>query len=165
MILYDSERVQTRKAAYGGIIGRLCFFVPALGRCFWRSGARKFTHPGICIRHAISSVCAARLRKGISCLRVVRPSEKPIIATLGLITSHSAPFEVIARDGEFRHTKSKMEQDFSAAYQNALLWALTGTDTHAAKSLEILLSYMPVLSRAFPHQRRAPAHQASRAGR
>ena len=31
MILYDSERVQACKAAYGGIIARLCFLCLLLG--------------------------------------------------------------------------------------------------------------------------------------
>lgn len=33
-----------------------------------------------------------------------------------------------------------MEQDFSAVYQNALMWVLTGEKTHAEKSLELLLA-------------------------
>jgi alpha-glucosidase len=51
------------------------------------------------------------------------------------------PFRVISRDGEFRYTKSKMENDFHAAYQNALMWALTKNEAHLQKSLEILNAY------------------------
>jgi alpha-glucosidase len=51
------------------------------------------------------------------------------------------PFKVISRDGEFRYTKDKMESDFHAAYQNALMWALTKDEKHARKSLEILTAY------------------------
>ncbi|MDR2147583.1 MAG: alginate lyase family protein [Tannerella sp.] len=51
------------------------------------------------------------------------------------------PFRIISRDGEFRYTKSKMEADFHAAYQNAILWKLTDNEAHAQKSLEILTAY------------------------
>jgi hypothetical protein len=56
------------------------------------------------------------------------------------------PFGVISRDGEFRHTKSKMEADFSAAYQNALMWILTEDKAHARKSLEVLTAYADTLT-------------------
>jgi alpha-glucosidase len=51
------------------------------------------------------------------------------------------PFRVISRDGEFRYTKQKMENDFHAAYQNAQMWVLTGEKAHAQKSLQILAAY------------------------
>ncbi|MDR0758891.1 MAG: alginate lyase family protein [Treponema sp.] len=55
------------------------------------------------------------------------------------------PFPVIARDGEYRDTKPKFEADFHASYQNALMWALTGCDVHAKKSLQILSAYANML--------------------
>jgi hypothetical protein len=55
------------------------------------------------------------------------------------------PFPVIARDGEYGDTKPKFESDFHAAYQNALMWALTGNGAHAEKSLQILGAYAAVL--------------------
>ena len=57
------------------------------------------------------------------------------------------PFRIISRDGEFRHTKSKMENDFHAAYQNALMWAITKNEAHALKSLDILSAYAGMLER------------------
>ncbi|WP_144916059.1 alginate lyase family protein [Mucilaginibacter frigoritolerans] len=51
------------------------------------------------------------------------------------------PFKIIARDGDYKYTKPKMEADFSAAYLNALMWAATKKETHAKKSLEILEAY------------------------
>ena len=51
------------------------------------------------------------------------------------------PFRVISRDGEYRHTKDKMEADFHAVYQNALMWMITENGVHARKSLEILTAY------------------------
>lgn len=51
------------------------------------------------------------------------------------------PFEWIARDGQHRRTKDRMEADFSAVYQNALMWMLTKDKAHARKALEILTAY------------------------
>lgn len=51
------------------------------------------------------------------------------------------PFKIIARDGEFKYTKPKMEADFSAAYLNALMWAATKKEVYAKKSLKILEAY------------------------
>lgn len=48
-----------------------------------------------------------------------------------------------------------MEQDFSAVYQNALMWVLTGEKTHAEKSLELLLGYAGTLKR-IPETNDAP---------
>jgi hypothetical protein len=56
------------------------------------------------------------------------------------------PFRTISRDGEYRHTKSKMEADFSAVYQNVLMWTLTDNKAHARKSLEILTAYADSLT-------------------
>lgn len=108
--------------------------------------ARKFVHPGIL--HTTKSI--ERMRAQIA------DKEYPAYGSFELLKSHHCsqadyqpfgPFEIISRDGEFRHTKSKMEQDFSAVYQNALMWVLTGEKTHAEKSLELLLGYAGTLKR------------------
>jgi len=51
------------------------------------------------------------------------------------------PYEIIARDGTYAGTKANVESDMTAAYQNALMWALTGNHAHANKSFEILNAY------------------------
>ncbi|MDR1587618.1 MAG: hypothetical protein LBS57_09195, partial [Treponema sp.] len=51
------------------------------------------------------------------------------------------PYEYIGRDGTYAGTKSNIETDFCAAYQNALMWVLTGDRSRAAKSFEILNAY------------------------
>ena len=116
--------------------------------------ARKFVHPGIL--HTTKSI--ERMRAQIA------DKEYPAYGSFELLKSHHCsqadyqpfgPFEVIARDGEFRHTKSKMEQDFSAVYQNALMWVLTGEKAHAEKSLELLLGYAGTLKR-IPETNDAP---------
>ena len=116
--------------------------------------ARKFVHPGIL--HTTKSI--ERMRAQIA------DKEYPAYGSFELLKSHHCsqadyqpfgPFEIISRDGEFRHTKSKMEQDFSAIYQNALMWVLTGEKTHAEKSLELLLGYAGTLKR-IPETNDAP---------
>jgi hypothetical protein len=53
----------------------------------------------------------------------------------------NGPYHTISRDGEFAWTKSKMEQDFSAAYLNALMWAATKDAAYAKKAIDILVAY------------------------
>lgn len=116
--------------------------------------ARKFVHPGIL--HTTKSI--ERMRAQIA------DKEYPAYGSFELLKNHHCsqadyqpfgPFEIISRDGEFRHTKSKMEQDFSAIYQNALMWVLTGEKAHAEKSLGLLLGYAGVLKR-IPETNDAP---------
>lgn len=106
--------------------------------------ARVFRHPGILtvdesIQRMKSDVAAQRYPAYGSFVKLKnhhcsRPDYEPF-----------GPFPVISRDGEYGHTKSKMEQDFSAAYQNSILWALTGEKAHSDKALEILLGYARTL--------------------
>ncbi|MCM1312915.1 MAG: alginate lyase family protein [Bacteroides sp.] len=106
--------------------------------------ARKFVHPGILTgSQDIERMC-----------RQIANKEYPAYGSFVLLRGHHCsksdyqpfgPFEVIARDGEFRYTKSKMEQDFCAAYQNALMWVLTGDKAHAEKSIDLLLGYARTL--------------------
>lgn len=116
--------------------------------------ARKFMHPGIL--HTTQSI--ERMRTQIA------NKEYPAYGSFELLKNHHCsqadyrpfgPFRVISRDGEFRHTKSKMEQDFSAIYQNALMWVLTDEEAHARKSLELLLGYAKMLKR-IPETNDAP---------
>ena len=128
-----------------GMTGRIVFIVMLLTSTLGVQ-ARKFVHPGV-------------LTVDKSIMRMhsqIANKEYPAYGSFVLLKNHHCsqsdykpfgPFEVIARDGEFRHTKSKMEQDFSAAYQNALMWALTGDKAHAEKSLELLLGYARTLKR------------------
>lgn len=127
------------------MINRIVFFVILLSLTL-SAQARKFVHPGI-----------LTVNKNIERMRnQIANKEYPAYGSFVLLKNHHCsksdykpfgPFEVIARDGEFRHTKSSMEQDFSAAYQNVLMWALTGDSAHAEKSLELLLGYAHTLKR------------------
>jgi len=57
----------------------------------------------------------------------------------------NGPYKVIARDGEYAWTKTKMETDFSAAYLNAIMWMVTRDKAHAKTSLHILEAYADTL--------------------
>ncbi len=102
--------------------------------------AQDFIHPGV-----------LHTRDGMERMRqLVENKEQPAYGSYLLLKDHKCsqadyvmegPFRVISRDGEYRHTKSKMEADFSAAYQNALMWILTHNEAHARKSLAILTGY------------------------
>ena len=48
------------------------------------------------------------------------------------------PFAVVTRDPRGSTHLAEFDQDANAAYQNALLWNLTGDETHAQKAVEIL---------------------------
>ena len=51
------------------------------------------------------------------------------------------PFENIARAGEYGFTKTPCEEDFNAAYYNALMWNITKKEEHARKTMEIIRAY------------------------
>lgn len=132
-------------ANYKNLVYRLCIFCLVMCGAF-SAHARKFVHPGI-----ISTPRSIERMQ-----RQIAQKEYPAYGSFVALRNHHCsqadyqpfgPFETIARDGEFRYTKSSFEQDFSAAYQNALMWALTGNKKHAEKSLDILLGYARTLKR------------------
>lgn len=124
-------------------------------RCWWglvcllwacALPARSFIHPGVL--HTEERMAQIR--------RLVEAGTGEAYASYRLLAAHpcaqadyklEGPFEVISRDGEFAHTKSKMERDFSAAYLNALMWAITGEEAHARKAAEVLAAYARTLKR------------------
>ncbi|MFI5381027.1 MAG: alginate lyase family protein [Tepidisphaerales bacterium] len=48
------------------------------------------------------------------------------------------PFDVVSRDPGGSLHDAEMVQDGNAAYQNALMWCITGDEAHARKAVEIL---------------------------
>jgi len=111
------------------------------GMAIWITSLQKpFVHPSIL--HTEKDF--ARMRK------MIKDEKSVACGSFKLLKEHpfsqsdyemAGPFRVISRDGEFSYTKNKMENDFHAAYQNALMWALTKDERHAQKSLEILTAY------------------------
>ncbi|MCM1225291.1 MAG: alginate lyase family protein, partial [Lachnospiraceae bacterium] len=106
--------------------------------------AREFAHPGVL--HTDAS---------IERMRVLAESKvEPAYGSYLQLRDHECsqhdykmygPFKTISRDGEYAWTKTKMEHDFSAAYQNSLMWAITGDERHARKALDVLLAYANTL--------------------
>ena len=60
------------------------------------------------------------------------------------------PFPIISRADEYAYTKAPCEDDFNAAYYNALMWTVTGDVRHAAKAMEIIRAYSAVLRKITP---------------
>ena len=100
----------------------------------------KFVHPGILHNSAdlsrIKDIVVNKKAPGID-------SYQKLAAQAGASASYvmRGPFERIARDGEDASTKTAFEQDFNAAYYNALMWNITGKEEHALKSIEIINAY------------------------
>ena len=61
------------------------------------------------------------------------------------------PYDVIARDGQHAKTKGPCENDFLAAYYNALLFVIDGDKAHAQKAMEIIRAYGKTLVRIDGH--------------
>ncbi len=60
------------------------------------------------------------------------------------------PFPVISRADEYGWTKKPCEEDFNAAYYNALIWTVTADKAHADKAMEIIRKYAAVLRKITP---------------
>jgi Alginate lyase len=55
------------------------------------------------------------------------------------------PFRTVIRGPRESRNISEMDQDANAAFQNAILWYITGRETHARKSVEILNAWSATL--------------------
>jgi alpha-glucosidase len=118
------------------------------------SAKKSFKHPGVL--HISNDFKGMR--------KLIAAQKEPAYGSYLLLKEHpfsqadykmKGPFRVISRDGEFRHTKSAMESDFHAVYQNVLMYVLTGDKAHANKTLEILTAYADSLA-AIPDTNDAP---------
>lgn len=102
--------------------------------------ARHFVHPGILhtkgdierIRHLVEQ----KVEPSIGSFAILKADRK----------SHAdyqvqGPFQNIARAGKYGYTKNPCEEDFNAAYYNALMWSITGDTKHADKAMEIIRAY------------------------
>jgi hypothetical protein len=57
------------------------------------------------------------------------------------------PFELVVRDPQNSLHNSEMALDGNAAYQNALMWCITGEELYAKKSIEILNAWSATLKK------------------
>lgn len=61
------------------------------------------------------------------------------------------PFELVTRETGDAHGNNEMVQDGNAAYENALMWCITGDEAHARKAVEILNAWAGTMRRMNGH--------------
>jgi len=102
--------------------------------------ARTFQHPGLL--HTEASM--ARTCQWIAHANpVAMGSYRLLLADPKASAQYrmKGPFSIIARDGEYHKTKRDCEDDFLAAYYNALLYRITGDEAHALTAMGIVRAY------------------------
>ena len=102
--------------------------------------ARTFRHPGL----LHSSEAIERTRQWVKHENpVAMGSYRKLIAAPKASASYqmAGPFDIIARDGQHGRTKGPSENDFLAAYYNALRYVITGEEAHAATAMKIIRAY------------------------
>jgi len=128
-----------------------------LAICFTAAASRaqhEFVHPGILhTQHALDRIYSVAQNKTMpqyGSFKLLK--ENPLSSASYQM---KGPFPVIARDGQYASTKSKMEADFSAAYLNSLMWIATKDSAHANRALAILDAYADTL-KYIPNTNDAP---------
>ena len=102
--------------------------------------ARTFRHPGL----LHSSEAIERTRQWVKHENpVAMGSYRKLIADPKASATYqmAGPFDIIARDGQHGRTKGPSENDFLAAYYNALRYVITGEEAHAATAMKIIRAY------------------------
>ena len=103
-----------------------------------------FVHPGIL--HTRSDLDRIR--------RMVQQGTEPWKGGFEKLQAHPqsqadwhlrGPFERVSRGAGQELHRTELAQDGNAAYQNALMWAITGDKTHAQKTVEILNAWSATL--------------------
>ena len=132
------------------------YFVFCFSILFLESlSSQTFTHPGI----LITNESIIRMK------RIIANKEYPGYASYNLLKENTlssntytmkGPYEYISRDDvTYKYTKTGMENDFSAAYLNALMYTITNTPAYAEKARQILISYANTL-KGIPESNDAP---------
>lgn len=110
--------------------------------------ARTFVHPGLL--HTAEDL--QRIK------RLVENQTDPAYASYRILAADAkssehyrmhGPFQFISRAGQYGYTKTPCEEDFNAAYYQALMWVITGKESHADKSMEIIRAYAGRLEKIF----------------
>ena len=110
--------------------------------------ARTFVHPGLL--HTAKDL--QRIK------RLVENQTDPAYASYRILAADAkssehyrirGPFQYISRAGQYGYTKTPCENDFNAAYYQALMWVITGKASHADKSMEIIRGYAGRLEKIF----------------
>jgi hypothetical protein len=116
------------------------FFAIALLSFICRSFAAeqsRFVHPGILHSQADLDRIKSRVAAGVEPWKSAYAafSRSPFAQSDYKLRG---PFENLIRDPQKSVGKAEMEADADAAYQNAIMWVITGDEAHAKKSVEIL---------------------------
>jgi hypothetical protein len=118
--------------------------------------AREFVHPGILHTRADLERIRSRVASGSA------PWKSGFEKLKSDSQSQSdwkvrGPFEVVSRDANNNLHNADLALDGNAAYQNALMWAITGNEAHAKKAAEILNAWSPTLKQIIGHDKELAA--------
>lgn len=118
---------------------RLCVFVLLLTGHKAMSQT-KFIHPGILHTNAdfvrMKQVIANKELPGYYCFQLLEAS-----STAQSTYKMKGPYKYLSSQAEYGKTGGNISYDFCAAFQNAVMWKLTGDKEHAEKAKEIILAY------------------------
>lgn len=109
------------------------------------SPERTFIHPGV----TVTTADIERMRKMVAEKQSPAYDAYQILATLPTASPSykmKGPFKVISRnENSANYNVSSYEQDFLAAYMNALMWCVTQETPYAEKALDIVYQYAQTL--------------------
>ena len=109
------------------------------------SSERTFIHPGV----TVTTADIERMRKMVAEKQSPAYEAYQVLATLPSASSSykmKGPYKVISRNkNSANYNESNYEQDFLAAYMNALMWSVTQEEPYAEKALDIVYQYANTL--------------------
>lgn len=120
------------------------------------SAPAAFQHPGILHTRAELDRMAQMVRQGV----------EPWASGFESLRVHAqsqadwrlrGPFENVSRGARENLHNSELAADGNAAYQNALMWAITGDAAHAVKAVEILNAWSGTLKEIVGHDKELAA--------
>lgn len=124
------------------------FIILSLLSVIIQVSARHFVHPGLL--HTTEDLTRIR--------QLVHQGLWPSIGSYEILTSDrksqsdyqmQGPFVYISRAGQYGFTKTPCEEDFNAAYYNALMWCITNREEHARKAMQIIRAYAHTTQRIY----------------
>lgn len=117
--------------------------------CLHSLSAQEFRHPGILhseeALQRITRLVEMQTYPAIGSYQKLRADRKSSFRY-----AMQGPFRDISRSGKYAYTKTPCEEDFNAAYYNALMWQITHDTRHADKAMEILRAYAATLAKVHP---------------
>lgn len=117
--------------------------------CLHSLTAQEFRHPGILhseeALQRITRLVETQSYPAIGSYQKLRADRKSSFRY-----AMQGPFRDISRSGKYAYTKTPCEEDFNAAYYNALMWQITRDTRHADKAMEILRTYATTLTKVHP---------------